>query len=464
MVDNELSALSYSILGFTSSVSSFHSLTESNQKLLQALHSHVALMHSQPSPVQLGRFNGYNAVGWILLAELYFDSFAISDAHKLHYVSYYFDGDALEWFHWMYRNNQLVDWKHFKEQVVCTYGYTNDQVVSFADLNILPTYYAIESTSKVGNSNEEQVFNEMPLAEDSPFSSANGSEGHSDLEDEISEKVCDIQAKFEGSMGDYLNIHLILLTIAHAYSPISTLFLCPMSPDNSTNLNLQVRSFLLVNVVDAWVDIGQLCDSLSYVAETPHKFSTILERYPYVWNRSSQQLFDSMSQTCHYSKVFAENSQGEAIGVTLTLDSSLHRCLSFHAFHAILTMKFGVNQVAAIADKSLLFTLEFEEAFNLTFSILRAYDHSILAYHCIHKSKAMALISHTSSHDNAFTKLFVVVYAMVQVELDRNFSMSVSRKTPIQLLGSHLAMVESAKRISKYGMLMKLVAVFEELV
>ncbi|WMV14208.1 hypothetical protein MTR67_007593 [Solanum verrucosum] len=285
------------------------------------------------------------------------------------------------------------------------------------------------------------------------------------------------------------------------------------------------------SVVDAWVDIGQLCDSLSYVAKMPHKFSTILERYPYVWNRSSQQLFDSMSQTCHYSKVFAENSQGEAIGihcqfylmrlttgnsiiasyfipsmfkgVTLTLDSSLHRCLSFHAFHAIPIMKFGVNQVAAIADKSLLFTLEFEEAFNLTFSILRAYDHSTLAYHCIHKSKVMALISHISSyaHDNAFTELFVVAYAMVQVELDRNFSMSVSHKTPefiqlnligqaplldtlvshlicsffreelkfpnhliVQLLGSHLAMVESAKRISKYGMLMKLVAVFEELV
>ncbi|WMV26531.1 hypothetical protein MTR67_019916 [Solanum verrucosum] len=34
----------------------------------------------------------------------------------------------------------------------------------------------------------------------------------------------------------------------------------------------------------------------------------------------------------------------------------------------------------------------------------------------------------------------------------------------VQLLGSHLARVESAKRISKYDMLMKLVAVFEELV
>jgi len=164
--------------------------------------------------------------------------------------------------------------------------------------------------------------------------------------------------------------------------------------------------------------------------------------------------------------------------------------------------KFGVNQVAAIAQKSLVFTLEFEEALNLTFSLFSAYDHSALAYHCIHKSKAMALISQTpDAHDNAFTELLVVAYVRVQVELHRNFSMSVSHKTPdfiqlnpigqaplldtlvshlicsffreelkfpnhliVQLLGSHLARVESAKRISKYDMLMKLVAVFEELV
>ncbi|WMV06966.1 hypothetical protein MTR67_000351 [Solanum verrucosum] len=45
------------------------------------------------------------------------------------------------------------------------------------------------------------------------------------------------------------------------------------------------------------------------------------------------------------------------------------------------TMKFGENQVVAIADKSLVFTLEFDEAFNLIFSIFIAYDRSALAYH-----------------------------------------------------------------------------------
>ncbi|KAH0729571.1 hypothetical protein KY289_000759 [Solanum tuberosum] len=429
---------------------------EADSELLQALRSQVTSMHSQPSPVELGRFSGYNAVGWVLQAELYFDFYAISNAHKLHYVSSYFDGDALEWFHWMSRNNQLVDWKYFKEQVVLRFqnstvttpmGILVDtfqahfdyaryasmvppvtQVFSFADLNIIPTYCKFESTSKVGKSNAEQVFDEMPLAENSPFSSDNevvmslerfaatteahllnecsqqsnhkvfvdeqfdvttfSSEGHSDLEDEVSEEVCHIQAQFEGSMSV-----------------------------------VQQSS-----------------------CEQPR-------------NRSYQQLFDNLSQTCDCSKEFAENPKGNAIGmrcqfdlvrsttwnpiiasyfipsmfegVTLRLDSSLQWCLSFNAFHAIPAMTFGENQYAAIAYESLVFTLEFEEAFNLTFSTLRGYDLSTLAYHCIPKSKAMTRISHTSdAHTNTFTKIFVVVYSRIHVEIDRNFAMCVSHKTP----------------------------------
>ncbi|KAH0679859.1 hypothetical protein KY284_020944 [Solanum tuberosum] len=275
------------------------------------------------------------------------------------------------------------------------------QVVSFADLNILPTYYAIKSTSKVGNSNAEQVFDEMPLAEDSPFSSANGvvmsmegyattteahsSEGHSDLEDEILEEVCNVQAKFEGSVSAvqktmvandqefvledftpilgniHLNVHVstdgrlskyasnsinhcsCLFTNFNSFSlpyvigqrnkfepsgqklPLDqVLHTCCCHKKTCSYLHFELEPLLDIlpfgSVVDAWVDTGQLCDSLSYVAETPHKFSTILERYPYVWNRFSQQLFDSMSQTCHYYKVFAENPQGEAIGMHCQFD------------------------------------------------------------------------------------------------------------------------------------------------
>ncbi|KAH0636224.1 hypothetical protein KY289_036139 [Solanum tuberosum] len=83
----------------------------------------------------------------------------------------------------------------------------------------------------------------------------------------------------------------------------------------------------------------------------------------------------------------------------------------------------------------------------------------------------MALISQTpDAHDNAFTELLVVAYVRVQVELHRNFSMSVSHKTPdfIQLNPIGQApLLDTLGRvcwISKYDMLMKLVVVFEEIV
>ncbi|WMV08101.1 hypothetical protein MTR67_001486 [Solanum verrucosum] len=430
-------------MGFTSSVSGFHSLTESNQKLLQALRSQVTSMHSQPSPVELGRFNGYNAVGWVLQVELYFDFYAISNAHKLHYVSSYFDGDALEWFHWMSRNNQLVDWKYFKEQVVLRFqnstvttpmGILVDtfqahfdyaryasmvppvtQVFSFVDLNIIPTYCKFESTSKVGKSNAEQVFDEMPLAENSPFSSNNevvmslegfaatteahllnecsqqsnhkvfvdeqfdvttfSSEGHSDLEDEVSEEVCHIQAQFEGSMSvvqqtlvvnnqefvpedfaaileniqinayvsttgpiakcasDLISHCSCLFTYFNSYAPSyvtgrhnkfelsgeklpldQVLHTC-CHKRTCAYLYFELEPILDIllfgSVVDAWVDTGQLSYSLSNVAETPHRFYNKLGWYPCMWNRSYQQLFDNPSQTCDCSKEFAEDPKGK---------------------------------------------------------------------------------------------------------------------------------------------------------
>ncbi|WMV50474.1 hypothetical protein MTR67_043859 [Solanum verrucosum] len=176
------------------------------------------------------------------------------------------------------------------------------------------------------------------------------------------------------------------------------------------------------------------------------------------------------------------------------------------------TMKFGENQVVAIADKSLVFTLEFDEAFNLIFSIFIAYDRYALAYHCILKSKAQALISHAlDAHNNTFTELFVVAYARVHVEtrvfqaeskwtvplldtldnhvceniaiaccitlwhhqsiltcLQPDFFVRDGLKFPdhliVQVRGSLLVRVESSKSIGKYNMLMKLVIVLEDLV
>ncbi|KAF3673850.1 hypothetical protein FXO38_05486 [Capsicum annuum] len=170
-----------------------------------------------------------------------------------------------------------------------------------------------------------------------------------------------------------------------------------------------VDNFSVGSVVDAWVDTRQLSDFLSYASETLHRFYNNLGMYPYMWNQFSQQLFDNMFQTYDCSKVFAENSQGDAIdvrcqfdlvrstpanliissyfipsmieGITLMLDSSPQWCLSFNVFHSIPTMKFEENYVEVIVDKSLVFILEFEEAVISTSSIFRAYERSALPYH-----------------------------------------------------------------------------------
>ncbi|PHU20616.1 hypothetical protein BC332_11767 [Capsicum chinense] len=64
----------------------------------------------------LDLFNGTdNLEDWISRAERYFTFLGFLEEHWLPLPSYYIDGDALEWFRWMFRNNQLFNWKHFSE-------------------------------------------------------------------------------------------------------------------------------------------------------------------------------------------------------------------------------------------------------------------------------------------------------------------------------------------------------------
>ncbi|KAH0765411.1 hypothetical protein KY285_001282 [Solanum tuberosum] len=38
--------------------------------------------------------------------------------HKLSLASYYLDGVALTWYHWLFQNKQLIDWEHFAAKVL----------------------------------------------------------------------------------------------------------------------------------------------------------------------------------------------------------------------------------------------------------------------------------------------------------------------------------------------------------
>ncbi|KAG5604092.1 hypothetical protein H5410_025584 [Solanum commersonii] len=68
--------------------------------------------------VGLDRFTGSgNPDDWIFRAERYFAYLGFPENDWIPLPFLYIDGEALDWFRWMYRNKQFWDWKHFKEKL-----------------------------------------------------------------------------------------------------------------------------------------------------------------------------------------------------------------------------------------------------------------------------------------------------------------------------------------------------------
>ncbi|KAH0712727.1 hypothetical protein KY289_008686 [Solanum tuberosum] len=68
--------------------------------------------------VKLWQFRGENPDAWIVQAEHYFNCYKIEEDQKLNVASFYFDGEALEWYGWLFRNNQLTGWDHFLDKLM----------------------------------------------------------------------------------------------------------------------------------------------------------------------------------------------------------------------------------------------------------------------------------------------------------------------------------------------------------
>ncbi|PKI35828.1 hypothetical protein CRG98_043799, partial [Punica granatum] len=75
-------------------------------------------LRHRPAPVDIGRFSGTNPEAWTFQVERYFEFYKISPDHQLDLASFYLEGAALEWYRWMFRNKQLVDWPHLAEVLV----------------------------------------------------------------------------------------------------------------------------------------------------------------------------------------------------------------------------------------------------------------------------------------------------------------------------------------------------------
>uniref|UniRef100_A0A3Q7EGD1 Retrotransposon gag domain-containing protein n=1 Tax=Solanum lycopersicum TaxID=4081 RepID=A0A3Q7EGD1_SOLLC len=61
-------------------------------------------LHHKPASVELGRFGGQNPEAWLFQAERYLDFYGIAAAHRLTLASFYLDGEALDWYRWLFRN------------------------------------------------------------------------------------------------------------------------------------------------------------------------------------------------------------------------------------------------------------------------------------------------------------------------------------------------------------------------
>ncbi|KAH0714558.1 hypothetical protein KY284_007463 [Solanum tuberosum] len=82
------------------------------------LSSAPPMFRQKYTSINFGRFCGDNPEAWILQAEHYFEFYEIAEKYKLSLASWYLDGEALEWYLWLFQNKQLADWKHFTAKVM----------------------------------------------------------------------------------------------------------------------------------------------------------------------------------------------------------------------------------------------------------------------------------------------------------------------------------------------------------
>ncbi|KAH0705496.1 hypothetical protein KY290_010188 [Solanum tuberosum] len=83
-----------------------------------------------PTAIVLDRFSGvFDPTVWVYQAECYLNFHEFSKDMWLSLPCLYFDGEALGWFNWLYRNKQFHDWKHFTDKLF--YHYRRQTVTKF---------------------------------------------------------------------------------------------------------------------------------------------------------------------------------------------------------------------------------------------------------------------------------------------------------------------------------------------
>ncbi|KAH0776226.1 hypothetical protein KY290_007637 [Solanum tuberosum] len=110
-------------------------------------------LRHRPASVELGRFRGENPEAWIFQAERYFDFYGIAEMHKLTLASFYLNGEALEWYQWLFYNKQLAGWDHFVDKLlICFRSRTRDKQREFLPIPRNKNHRAVEYSQAVSPS------------------------------------------------------------------------------------------------------------------------------------------------------------------------------------------------------------------------------------------------------------------------------------------------------------------------
>lgn len=114
---HSLTRLEEAIALLTATQSSLHSRLDDIASRLQNLESPSPSLSPRPSTprmhLDVPRFDGSNAPAWVFKINQFFDYHRTPEDERLQVASFYLDGEALCWFQWLYRNDQLPSWSSF---------------------------------------------------------------------------------------------------------------------------------------------------------------------------------------------------------------------------------------------------------------------------------------------------------------------------------------------------------------
>lgn len=77
---------------------------------------------SRPPKLEVSRFGGEHVLSWIFQIEHYFTTHQTQEHHKLSVAAFYMVDEALEYYHWMRRTNQLTTWSAFAKSLELRFG------------------------------------------------------------------------------------------------------------------------------------------------------------------------------------------------------------------------------------------------------------------------------------------------------------------------------------------------------